>query len=137
MLNHCRGCSLLGWFSWLFTNYCWLIARNEVTMADAPKRAMKYPYTLTAQIMQFPYKHYWNHSWLFKYWIIGSIFVAPIFWKIQKLSYSEENQRIWNEKRKMEFEDRLFFAKKVERFLPFSRPHGAFRSRVFSVQRAS
>ncbi|EZA54008.1 hypothetical protein DMN91_000991 [Ooceraea biroi] len=60
-----------------------------------PYRPMKYPYTLTAKIAQFPFKYYWKHSWLFKYWLIGIVVVSPVFYKIQKLSYSPENVEKW------------------------------------------
>ncbi|XP_035742281.1 uncharacterized protein LOC118450562 [Vespa mandarinia] len=75
-------------------------------MADAPSksRPMKYPYTTAAQIAQFPYRHYFKHSWLLKYWMIAIVISAPLFMKIQKLSYSEGNVKVWNEKRKKEFE---------------------------------
>lgn len=63
--------------------------RNIVKMSDAPKEApvgrrMKYPYTYTAQIAQFPYKHYWKHSWLARYWVYGIIASFPLFYKIHK-----------------------------------------------------
>jgi len=48
-------------------------------------RPMKYPYTLTAKIAQFPYKYYLQHSWLFKYMIFGTLATLPIFYQIQKL----------------------------------------------------
>jgi hypothetical protein len=32
----------------------------------AAARKMAYPYTLGAQVMQFPFKYYYNNSWVFK-----------------------------------------------------------------------
>ncbi|XP_011630085.1 uncharacterized protein LOC105422424 [Pogonomyrmex barbatus] len=71
---------------------------------NASFRPMKYPYTLTAKLAQFPYKYYWNHSWMFKYTIIGALIAVPIFYKIQKLSYSPENVQKWDKTHKEMFE---------------------------------
>lgn len=54
-------------------------------MADEVARPMKYPYTYTAKVAQFPYKFYFTHSWGFKYGVYAFILCAPIFYKIQKL----------------------------------------------------
>lgn len=57
-------------------------------MSDAPanaaSRRMKYPYTYTAKLAQFPYKFYFTNSWLYKYWLVGMVVSAPIFYKIHK-----------------------------------------------------
>ncbi|EFN82388.1 hypothetical protein EAI_01530 [Harpegnathos saltator] len=62
---------------------------------------MKYPYTLTAKLVQFPYKYYWKHSWLFRYMFYSIFATLPIIYKIQKLSYSPANvekwEKIWKE----------------------------------------
>jgi len=52
---------------------------------DGSFRPMKYPYTLTGKIAQFPYKYYFQHSWLFKYMIFGALATLPVFYQIQKL----------------------------------------------------
>ncbi|KYN28418.1 PREDICTED: uncharacterized protein LOC108770428 [Trachymyrmex cornetzi] len=59
-------------------------------------RRMKYPYTFTAKIAQFPYKYYWKHSWLYRYFLLSSLITVPIFYKIQKLSYAPENVAKWD-----------------------------------------
>lgn len=55
-------------------------------MSDAPAtstgRRMKYPYTYTAKMAQFPYKFYFANSWLYKYWVVGLVCSLPIFYKI-------------------------------------------------------
>lgn len=54
-------------------------------MADAAKpvgRPMKYPYTFSAKIAQFPYKFYWKNSWLARYWIYGMVVSFPLFYKV-------------------------------------------------------
>ncbi|XP_008205515.1 uncharacterized protein LOC100118244 [Nasonia vitripennis] len=72
-------------------------------MADEVSRPMKYPYTLSAKIAQFPYKHYYKHSWAFKYFLYSTIICLPIFYKIQKMSYSPENVKKWDEIHRKEF----------------------------------
>ncbi|CAB0031228.1 unnamed protein product [Trichogramma brassicae] len=72
-------------------------------MAEEASRPMKYPYTMSAKMAQFPYKFYWKHSWGFKYWVIASILCVPVFYKIQKLSYSPNNVKVWAEIRHKEF----------------------------------
>ncbi|XP_014602714.1 PREDICTED: uncharacterized protein LOC106786140 [Polistes canadensis] len=67
-------------------------------------RPMRFPYTFAAQVAQFPYRHYLKHSWLMRYWLIAIVVASPLFMKLQQLSYSEENVKIWAEKRKKEFE---------------------------------
>lgn len=57
-------------------------------MSDAAKavsRPMKYPYTHCARFAQFPYKHYWNHSWLARYWVYGTIASLPLIYSIHKM----------------------------------------------------
>lgn len=57
-------------------------------MSDAPAnptgRRMKYPYTYTAKIAQFPYKFYFTNSWLYKYWLVGLVVSLPVFYKVHK-----------------------------------------------------
>lgn len=48
-------------------------------------RPMKFPYTLSAKIAQFPFKFYYNNNWLFKYYIFGLVVSLPVFMKISKL----------------------------------------------------
>lgn len=67
-------------------------------MADAAKpvgRPMKYPYTFSAKIAQFPYKFYYQNSWLARYWLFGIAAAFPLFYKIHgmgKLFYNFRNE---------------------------------------------
>lgn len=45
---------------------------------------MKFPYTYSAKIAQFPYKFYFQNSWLARYWVFGMIAVFPFFYKVHK-----------------------------------------------------
>ncbi|XP_014205971.1 uncharacterized protein LOC106637621 [Copidosoma floridanum] len=72
-------------------------------MADEVSRPMRFPYTYTAKIAQFPYKFYFKHSWGFKYWVIASVLCLPVFYKLQKMSYSPENVKNWDEIHRKEF----------------------------------
>lgn len=68
-------------------------------------RPMKFPYTLSAQIAQFPFMHYYNHprSWILKYWLLANVVCLPVFYSIQKLSYNPENVKKWNEIHRKQF----------------------------------
>ncbi|XP_072750018.1 uncharacterized protein Roh [Anoplolepis gracilipes] len=67
-------------------------------------RPMKYPYTISAKLAQFPFRYYMQHSWLFKYTVLAIGISLPIFYKIQKLSYSEENVKKWDKTHREMFE---------------------------------
>lgn len=57
-------------------------------MADAAEkvaRPMKYPYTFTAKIAQFPWKFYISKSWVYRYYAIAVVVTFPVFVKIHKL----------------------------------------------------
>lgn len=66
----------------------------------APKdtsRQMKFPYTFSAKMVQFPAKFYINNNWMWKYYCFGFLVSLPIFYKIQRMSNSEENVEKWRE----------------------------------------
>lgn len=76
-------------------------------MADQekpPGRPMKYAYTMSAKIAQFPFRFYVNNCWMFRYYLIGVAVSMPIFYKIQKLSYNPDNVKKWEEIRRLERE---------------------------------
>lgn len=50
-----------------------------------PPRPMKFPYTITAKIMQFPWRFYIEKNWIFKYYFISVILCLPIFYKLERL----------------------------------------------------
>ncbi|KAF5270870.1 hypothetical protein FQA39_LY08315 [Lamprigera yunnana] len=74
--------------------------------AQALSRPMKYPYTYTAKVVQFPWKFYFTKSKVYQYYLFGIIASMPIFYKIQKLSNSPENKALWAEKRRQEAAER-------------------------------
>lgn len=62
--------------------------KNYCKMADAAKpvgRPMKFPYTFSAKIAQFPLKFYIQKQWIWRYYGIALVFCAPVFYKISKL----------------------------------------------------
>lgn len=67
--------------------YFFPVASN--TMADAAEkpvgRPMKYPYTFTAKIVQFPWKFYFQNQWVFRYWAFAFVVSLPLFNAIRKL----------------------------------------------------
>lgn len=59
-----------------------------VKMADAPAeitRPMKYPYTFSAKVAQFPFKHYIKNQWIWRYYLVAVGCCIPVFYKISKL----------------------------------------------------
>lgn len=61
-------------------------------MADAGasgkiSRPMKYPYTFTAKVVQFPWKFYFTRQWIWKYYAISVLVCIPVFKKISNLGW--------------------------------------------------
>jgi hypothetical protein len=65
-----------------------------------PSRPMKYPYTFSAKIAQFPLKYYIKNQWIWKYYSMAVLVCLPVFYSIGKLSKSPENKAKWAEMRK-------------------------------------
>lgn len=53
-------------------------------MSDNSRR-MKFPYTFTAKLVQFPLKYYLQNQWIWRYYAIAVVFCAPVFYKLGKL----------------------------------------------------
>ncbi|KAH1001054.1 uncharacterized protein LOC125502792 [Dendroctonus ponderosae] len=70
----------------------------------APARHMKYPYTLSAKLAQFPYKFYLKNNWVVKYYLISLVVCIPVFKSISNLSNSPANVAKWAEIRRKEAE---------------------------------
>ena len=60
-------------------------------MADAPApgRPMKFPYTFSAKIAQFPIKFYFQKQWIWRYYFIALVASLPVFYKIDRLGKSQ------------------------------------------------
>uniref|UniRef100_A0A1E1WYR7 Putative secreted protein n=1 Tax=Amblyomma aureolatum TaxID=187763 RepID=A0A1E1WYR7_9ACAR len=54
-------------------------ASSAVKAAPATGRRMKYPYTLTAKIAQFPYKFHFKNFWFIRYYLCGGFVVYFFF----------------------------------------------------------
>nr|XP_027237423.1 uncharacterized protein LOC113828617 [Penaeus vannamei] len=61
-------------------------------------RAMKYPYTLSAKIAQFPFSYYVKNQWVFKYYLLGVAVSIPVFSWFQKQACSPANKAKWEAK---------------------------------------
>ncbi|KAG8228433.1 hypothetical protein J437_LFUL003910 [Ladona fulva] len=68
-------------------------------MAD---RRMKFPYTFSAKIAQFPLKFYIQNQWVWRYYFIGLAVTFPIFWSISNLANSPANKAKWAEMKRKE-----------------------------------
>lgn len=53
--------------------------------AGGPPRPMKFPYTFTAKVMQFPWRFYIEKNWIYKYYVISIVLCIPIFWRLERL----------------------------------------------------
>lgn len=59
---------------------------SDAAAAKPVGRPMKYPYTFSAKIAQFPFKHYFKHNWVVRYYCLSIVLCAPLFYKIQQAS---------------------------------------------------
>lgn len=57
--------------------------------AASVSRPMKFPYTFTAKIAQFPYAFHIKNNWLYRYYCYGFLVSLPVFYKIHKLCKNE------------------------------------------------
>lgn len=76
-------------------------------MADAAKvaaRRMDYPYTMTAKLVNFPWKFYFTKQWIWKTMPLALLVTSPLFYKIGQASNSPENVAKWKEIRRKEHE---------------------------------
>eukprot|EP00095_Tigriopus_kingsejongensis_P009830 maker-scaffold21_size687808-snap-gene-1.17 protein:Tk09830 transcript:maker-scaffold21_size687808-snap-gene-1.17-mRNA-1 annotation:"hypothetical protein G5I_13062" len=53
---------------------------------------LKYPYTLGARIMQFPFKMHYQKNWLFRSMVLGFFLTLPIMAKIT-MSFPDEKPK--------------------------------------------
>ncbi|KAL5009219.1 hypothetical protein ScPMuIL_014800 [Solemya velum] len=58
---------------------------------------MKYPYTLTAKVMQFPWKWHWQNARFVRYLAYGLVFSFPLIYKFHSMANNAENKRKWAE----------------------------------------
>ncbi|KAH1009644.1 uncharacterized protein LOC109545434 [Dendroctonus ponderosae] len=70
-----------------------------------PRVHMKFPYTFSAQIAQFPYKFYYKNNWIVRTYPWGFALALPIFWYMDRKVNSKENKAKWREIRRKEKEE--------------------------------
>lgn len=51
-------------------------------------RPMKFPYTFSAKLAQFPYKFYFKNQWIYRYYVPAVILCLPVFNYFRKLCKS-------------------------------------------------
>ncbi|RVE45767.1 hypothetical protein evm_000602 [Chilo suppressalis] len=71
--------------------------KESGALAGKSGRHMKFPYTLSAKIAQFPFLHYTKHNFIWMYYPVGILVSSYFFFKIHLLSNSESNKRSWAE----------------------------------------
>ncbi|KAJ8926064.1 hypothetical protein NQ315_009919 [Exocentrus adspersus] len=77
----------------------------KIATMDQPQkvsRPMKFPYTFSAKIAQFPFKFYLKNQWIWRYYAISVVVCLPVFKAISNLANSPENVAKWAEIRRRE-----------------------------------
>ncbi|CAG0899446.1 unnamed protein product [Cyprideis torosa] len=77
-------------------------------LAGAPKegphpkgwRLQTYPVNWGGYITHFPMRHYYENSWMLRYFLVSACFTLILMHKITNLSYSPENVKKFAELRK-------------------------------------
>jgi len=65
---------------------------------------MVYPYTVTAQLIHFPYKYVFKNAWLYRYMFYCYIGTLPLWFYISYHVNSKEAKKAWNAKKALDFE---------------------------------
>jgi len=71
-------------------------------MSGQVDREMKYPYTLTAKLRQFPYKYHFNNLWMFRYYLYAVGVSTPLFLYFHRLANSPANVAKYEEFKRKE-----------------------------------
>ncbi|CAB3241982.1 unnamed protein product [Arctia plantaginis] len=71
--------------------------RDNGFIAGKSGRHMKFPYTLSAKIAQFPVFFYMKNNWIWMYWPVGASVSLYVFAKIHALANSEANVKSWQQ----------------------------------------
>lgn len=57
---------------------------------------MRYPYTMSAKVMRFPWKYHWTNARFLRYLTYAIIVTSPLFLKIHKFANQPANWEKWN-----------------------------------------
>ncbi|KAJ8959879.1 hypothetical protein NQ318_011615 [Aromia moschata] len=68
-------------------------------------RPMKFPYTFTAKVVQFPFKFYFKNNWIYRYYCFAFVACLPVFLYIQRLSNTPSNKEKWAAIQRKEHEE--------------------------------
>ncbi|VEN36646.1 unnamed protein product [Callosobruchus maculatus] len=75
---------------------------STISFIKQVSRPMKFPYTFSAKLAQFPWKFYFQNQWIWKYYAVAVVCCIPIFKSISNLANSPENVAKWAEIRRKE-----------------------------------
>ncbi|XP_047114458.1 uncharacterized protein LOC124794837 [Schistocerca piceifrons] len=73
--------------------------KSKLKMSD---RRMKFPYTFSAKIAQFPLRFYLKNQWVWRYYFISLVACSPVFIAISRLANSPANKAKWAEMKRKE-----------------------------------
>ncbi|XP_052827423.1 uncharacterized protein LOC106874881 isoform X1 [Octopus bimaculoides] len=65
---------------------------EEMKMAEQ----MRYPYTMSAKMMRFPWKYHWANARFLRYLTYAIIIASPLYIKIHKFANQPANWAKWN-----------------------------------------
>lgn len=65
---------------------------------------MKFPYTISAKIAQFPIFFYMRKNWIWMYYPLGCTVALYFFAKINGVVNSDENKKSWAERQRKQAE---------------------------------
>ena len=65
---------------------------------------MVFPYTITAQIAQYPWIYEFKRSWMFRYVVYSIILTQPLWWYLQKKTNNPEFVAAWEAKKRADHE---------------------------------
>ncbi|KFB36672.1 AGAP000669-PA-like protein [Anopheles sinensis] len=71
---------------------------------EQAKRRMKFPYTLSAKVVQFPTQHYLKTQWIWRYYFVAFGMSIPLFYKLHQLANDPANQANWAETKRKHHE---------------------------------
>lgn len=77
---------------------------TDVAAEKPVGRPMKFPYTFSAKIAQFPLKYYIKNQWIWRYYFIALGLSLPVFYKLDRMANSPGNVAKWAESKRKEHE---------------------------------
>ncbi|XP_044271425.1 uncharacterized protein LOC123015634 [Tribolium madens] len=88
----------------LFTKIAEIERVKKFLVKYKPERPMKFPYTFSAKIAQFPFRYLYENNRFIRYYPHAVVLSIPIFYYFHRLANSPANKQKWAEIRRKERE---------------------------------